>query len=124
MNPKNRTGLLGRIVLPLVVAAVFLLAWDLSVRASGSEIFPKPVEVLRGIGELFRKGVLLKCVVASLFRVTWGFTLAVVLGVPIGLLLGWYGWAFRALNPMIQMLRPISPIAWIPVAILWFGISD
>ena len=55
---------------------------------------------------------------------TWGFTLAVVLGVPLGLLLGWYGRAFQAFNPLIQMLRPISPIAWIPVAILWFGVSD
>jgi NitT/TauT family transport system permease protein len=56
--------------------------------------------------------------------VTWGFTLAVVVGVPFGLFLGWYGWAFQAFNPMIQMLRPISPIAWIPVAILWFKVTD
>jgi NitT/TauT family transport system permease protein len=68
--------------------------------------------------------LLVKYVVASLFRVTWGFTLAVALGVPFGLILGWYGRAFQAFNPMIQMFRPISPIAWIPIAILWFGVSD
>jgi NitT/TauT family transport system permease protein len=39
-------------------------------------------------------------------------------------LLGWFSRLFQAFNPMIQMLRPISPIAWIPVAILWFGITD
>jgi NitT/TauT family transport system permease protein len=47
-----------------------------------------------------------------------------VLGIPIGLLLGWFQKAFFAFNPMIQVLRPISPIAWIPVAILWFGVDD
>ncbi|HWF20329.1 MAG TPA: ABC transporter permease [Verrucomicrobiae bacterium] len=113
-----------RFVLPLGVAAVFLLVWDLAVRASGSDLFPKPIEVLRGILQLIERGLLLKYVVASLFRVTWGFTLAVVVGVPFGLFLGWYGWAFQAFNPMIQMLRPISPIAWIPVAILWFKVTD
>jgi len=48
----------------------------------------------------------------------------VLVGVPVGLFLGWYGLALRAFNPIIQMLRPISPIAWIPLAILWFGVSD
>jgi NitT/TauT family transport system permease protein len=74
--------------------------------------------------ELLRKGLLLKYIVASLFRVTWGFGLAVLVGVPFGLFLGWFRMAYLAFNPMIQVLRPISPIAWIPLAILWFGVSD
>jgi NitT/TauT family transport system permease protein len=45
-------------------------------------------------------------------------------GVPLGLFLGWFRPAFQAFNPLIQVLRPISPIAWIPLAILWFGVSD
>lgn len=109
---------------PLAVAGVFLLGWHLAVRASGSDLFPTPLEVARGIVELIQKGLLLKYVVASLFRVTWGFGLAVLVGVPAGLALGWYRKAFEAFNPMIQIYRPISPIAWIPVAILWFGVSD
>ncbi|MFC5458019.1 ABC transporter permease [Prosthecobacter fluviatilis] len=112
------------ILLPLVTAAVFLLGWHTLVRVSGSDLFPTPVDVLRGIHELFEKGLLLKYIVASLFRVSWGFGLAVVVGVPLGLVLGWFRPAFQALNPIIQILRPISPIAWIPVAILWFGIDD
>ncbi len=114
----------GQFVRPLIVGVLFLLVWDLSVRTSGSDLFPKPLEVLRGIVELIQKGLLLKYIAASLFRVTWGFTLAVLVGVPAGLMLGWYGKAFEAFNPMIQIFRPISPIAWIPVAILWFGVSD
>ena len=110
--------------MPAIVAALFLLVWDLSVRLTGSDLFPTPLQVLRGIVELAEKGLLLKYIVASLFRVMWGFTLAVLIGVPFGLVLGWYGRAFRAFNPMIQVFRPISPIAWIPLAILWFGVTD
>jgi NitT/TauT family transport system permease protein len=104
--------------------ALFFTIWGVAVRLSHSDLFPTPGNVLRGIIELAQKGLLVKYIVASLFRVTWGFTLAVLLGVPAGLLLGWYSRAFQAFNPIIQILRPISPIAWIPVAILWFGVSD
>ena len=112
------------IYLPLATAAIFLAIWHSLVRLSGSDLFPTPMEVVHGIRELIEKGLLLKYIVASLFRVSWGFMLAVLVGVPLGLVLGWFRAAFQALNPMIQILRPISPIAWIPVAILWFGIDD
>jgi len=114
----------NRIGLPLVVAVASLIAWHLSVRLSGSDLFPTPLDVFLGVVELIRKGLLLKYIVASLFRVTVGFGLAVLLGIPLGLLLGWFQKLFFAFNPMIQVLRPISPIAWIPVAILWFGVDD
>jgi len=113
-----------KIALPLAVVALFLFAWDTAVRISASEVFPRPLDVARGIRELMQKGLLARYIVASLFRVTWGFGLAVVVGVPFGLFLGWFGRAYQAFNPMIQIFRPISPIAWIPVAILWFGITD
>ena len=112
------------VALPLGVAVLLLAAWHGAVRWSGSDIFPTPLEVVRGLGELIRQGLLLKYIVASLFRVTWGFGLAVLVGVPLGLVLGWFRVAYSAFNPFIQILRPISPIAWIPVAILWFGVKD
>lgn len=111
-------------VLPLLVAALFVAGWHLAVRWSGSDIFPTPAQVVRGTVELARKGVLFKYVVASLFRVASGYLLAVFVGIPLGLMMGWFGRARMAFNPAIQVLRPISPIAWIPVAILWFGVSD
>jgi len=112
------------IVLPLLVAVVFVAGWHFAVKWSGSDIFPTPRQVVAGTVELARKGVLLNYVVASLFRVASGFLLAVLVGIPLGLLLGWFTPALRAFNPAIQVLRPISPIAWIPIAILWFGVSD
>jgi ABC-type phosphate/phosphonate transport system permease subunit len=112
------------IFLPLGVGLLLLAAWHCLVRLSGSDLFPTPFEVMDGIGELAREGVLFKYVVASLFRVTWGFLVAVAVGVPLGLWLGWHARAYRAINPIIQVFRPISPIAWIPIAILWFGVAD
>lgn len=113
-----------RFVLPLSVAGALLLAWHVAVTLSGSDLFPGPIAVVLGIVELAERGLLLKYVVASLFRVTMGFGLALVVGIPLGLLLGWFERAYLALNPLIQALRPISPIAWIPIAILWFGVTD
>ena len=114
----------AQFILPGVVAIIFLAGWHLAVKASGSDIFPTPFQVWNGLGELAGQGLLLRYIVASLFRVSWGFGLAVLVGVPLGLVLGWFKLAFTALNPFIQILRPISPIAWIPVAILWFGVKD
>ena len=113
-----------RVILPLMVGVLFLTIWHVMVKASTSDIFPTPWQVMLGLVELAQRGVLVKYIVASLFRVTWGFLLAIAIGVPSGLLLGWYQPAATAFNPMIQIFRPISPIAWIPVAILWFGITD
>jgi len=123
-SPRKGRSSAAQILLPGMVAVIFLSAWHFAVKASGSDIFPTPMQVLKGLSELASQGLLLKYIVASLFRVSWGFGLAVFVGVPLGLVLGWFKPAFTALNPFIQILRPISPIAWIPVAILWFGVKD
>lgn len=110
--------------LPVAFVASLIALWQLGVSREATHIIPGPWAVALGIVELGRKGLLLKYVVASLFRVTWGFLSAVVLAIPLGLFLGWHRRAGTALNPLIQVLRPISPLAWIPIAILWFGVGD
>jgi NitT/TauT family transport system permease protein len=112
------------ILLPLAVAAALLGAWQLAVSWSHSLMLPTPLEVVEGGVELATKGVLHKYVISSLFRVVWSFLLATAVGVPLGLVLGWSTRAAQAFNPIIQLLRPISPIAWIPLSILWFGLSE
>ena len=109
---------------PWLTALLFLGLWDVAVRWSGSVILPTPWQVVTGLGELARQGVLLKHIVASLFRVTYGYLLAVSLAIPVGALMGLFSSAHAFVNPLIQALRPISPIAWIPLAILWFGVDD
>ena len=103
---------------------VLLGLWHAGVVASGSLIFPTPWQVATGLVDLARAGLLIKHVVASLFRVTWGYLLAAAVAIPVGMMMGWFASARVLLNPLVQGLRPISPIAWIPLAILWFGVGD
>jgi NitT/TauT family transport system permease protein len=115
---------LQRFILSTAGIAVALLLWAFSTGPFGTKLLPGPLAVARALGELAIKGTLPKHLVASLFRVTWGFLLGAGLGTPLGLFLGSARRAELALNPFLQLLRPISPLAWIPIAILWFGVGD
>jgi NitT/TauT family transport system permease protein len=112
------------VVLPLLLAAVILAAWSGLVTWSGTKIFPPPFKVVQGIAELWRRGVFLSYLRDSLLRVGSGYCLAVLLGVPLGMWMGWSPTLATILNPVIQLLRPISPIAWIPLSIVFFGIGN
>jgi NitT/TauT family transport system permease protein len=104
--------------------AVVVAIWWAVVAQTESAIFPTPGQVVTGALELVEDGTLWEHIRASLFRVGTGFGLAVLVGIPLGLWMGWVAGAYRTFNPIFQMLRPISPIAWIPVAILWFGVGE
>ena len=108
----------------LALIALLLAAWWGLVAATRSVIFPTPWQVVRGTLELVEDGTLWRHIGASLFRVGAGFSLAVAFAVPLGLWMGRVRGAFQTLNPIFQILRPISPIAWIPIAILWFGVGN
>lgn len=108
----------------LIVIALLLAGWWIAVILTRSVIFPTPLQVVTGTLELIRDGTLLEHIGASLMRVTTGFLLAVAVAVPLGIWMGWVRGAFVTLNPIFQILRPISPIAWIPLAILWFGVGN
>ncbi len=126
-NPKIQNwGERYPLILTGFAFAMLLLIWDLLARFSGwsNQVFPGPIPVFISIGELIGNGMLLKHTIASLFRITIGFYLAVLLGLPLGILLGRNKICNAMFNPIIQFLKPISPIAWIPLAMLWFGIGD
>jgi NitT/TauT family transport system permease protein len=109
---------------PVIFVLILLGLWSIAARRQPEHVLPGPWEVALGIADLTRHGLLLKYVVASLFRVTWGFLFAAVLAIPLGLAIGWSRRAESAFYPLIQIFRPISPLAWIPIAILWFGVGD
>src|SRR5262245_27936115 len=115
---------LQKLLPALCSIGLLVLVWQVSVALSRDSLIPGPWPVVLGIVELAKKGLLLKYIVASLFRVTWGYLAGVLIGVPFGLALGWYHRGERALNPLLQILRPVSPLAWIPISILWFGAGD
>ena len=113
-------------ILPFVVVLVALLIWAALARFRlfPESVFPSPAAVARGFVEELRNGRLVDDVVASLFRVTTGFALAVFTGIPAGLWLGHHARARTAFLPVVNFFRSLSPLAWIPFAILWFGIGD
>ena len=113
-----------RYVAPMLLFALLSLLWYYLVWVTNTKVFPSPIDVGKGVFELGRRGLLLEYAGDSLRRVAAGFSAAAIMGVPLGLALGWYPAAGQVVNPLIQMLRPISPIAWIPISIVWFGIGD
>ena len=123
--PRKESGNLG-LLLAIVTPAALVLLWAgiASLGLFPSSLFPHPWEVARGIVLEFRSGRLINDSIASLFRVSAGFVLAVVLGVPAGLVLGHSARARDAFLPVVNFFRSLSPLAWIPFAILWLGIGD
>lgn len=113
-----------KVALPLLLAAAVIVAWHYAVRFTGTKIFPSPLAVVKGIAQLSSRNLLWSYIGDSLFRVACGYLAAVLLGIPTGLLLGSSRLLAAAANPLIQMLRPISPLAWMPLAVIWFGVSN
>jgi NitT/TauT family transport system permease protein len=124
MNSLAKPGRWEKFFWPLLAAVLLLALWHYSVLWTATKVFPSPLSVEKGLAQLIHKHVLWADIGDSLRRVALGFGMATVLGVPLGLTLGWYPALNQVVNPVIQILRPISPIAWIPVAIIFFGVGD
>jgi NitT/TauT family transport system permease protein len=114
------------ISLPLLVAAGFVALWTAvsSLHLFHESAFPDPMAVVRAFGVELKSGQLFNDLITSLFRVMCGFGLAVILGIPAGLLMGQHLKARVAFLPLVNFFRNLSPLAWIPFAILWFGVGD
>ena len=89
-----------------------------------SMVLPAPSTVLTTIVEMAASGQLFADAFQSLVRVLTGFGLAVILGTPLGLWIALNRKAAYFFEPLVHFLRPIPPIAWVPLAILWFGIGN
>ena len=115
-----------KFIYPVISFSVIVLIWEMVVLYSGwsLQVFPGPVTVFNSFIELVMNGSLIDHSVASLYRVTVGFYIGALLGIPLGIMLGRVAAIKFLVNPVIQFLRPISPLAWIPLSMLWFGIGD
>jgi NitT/TauT family transport system permease protein len=122
----RKPGSIQAIGLPLAVACILILLWTL-VAGSGmfhASAFPTPLAVIAAFGEELSNGRLATDLITSLFRVSIGFVLAVLTGIPLGLWMGQNVLVRTALLPQVNFFRNLSPLAWIPFAILWFGVGD
>ncbi|EPX75432.1 ABC transporter permease [Salipiger mucosus] len=89
-----------------------------------STILPSPVSVAGTFFEELFSGELIVNAAVSLTRVTSAWLISALIGIPLGVLIARSRAAERLIDPIIELFRPISPLAWIPLAILWFGIGE
>lgn len=105
--------------------ALFVALWSLaSTRLGNTVLLPSPLAVLASYRDLIADGSLAKDVWASLVRVFTGFFIASGIAVPLALILAYSRILRGLMMPLISLIRPIPPIAWIPLAILWMGLGD
>jgi NitT/TauT family transport system permease protein len=114
----------ARVALPALATLVALAVWQAAVMVTQTRVFPLPGEVAQGIAELARRGILVPYVADSLRRVLTGYLAAAAAGISLGLLLGRSRALEQIVDPLVQLLRPISPLAWMPLAVIWFGVSE
>ncbi len=108
---------------------IFICIWYAATKFTGfGNIMPDPITVFGGFFRSFVKPIGTKTmalhILISLSRVLVPYVIGGVLGVIVGVLMGWYKLADAILMPYIQMIRPIPPIAWIPLSIIWFGFDE
>jgi len=122
----NRSNTIKSVALQAGVVGALVGVWSM-VWVSGAfheSALPSPLAVLRAFGMELRNWRLANDLIVSLFRVSCGFSIAVALGIPTGLWLGHGLAARKALLPLVNFFRNLSPLAWMPFAILWFGVGD
>jgi NitT/TauT family transport system permease protein len=112
------------IVLPALALLAFLAVWQIAAGFWPPEQFPAPSDVAKALQELAEGGILWGHIAISLARFSTAYLAAVVIAVPLGLFLGRNPRCRQSIDPLVQVLRPISPIAWFPLAVLWFGIGN
>jgi taurine transport system permease protein len=121
----------SRLVVGASTFAVVVVLWYIATSVTHfipPVYFPTPVEVLQALRQIavqgYADGRLHQHFLHSSWLVLMGFAVAVSVGVPLGMLMGWSRRAEALINPVFLLLRPIPPLAWIPLAIVWLGLGD
>src|SRR5206468_740837 len=114
---------LSRHTLGLIGAIAILAAWEISARLFfDPQVLPAPTQAIAAAWNNLTAAELAQHVGWSLWRIVAGFALGAVSGIALGVASGWYAWLARIVRPVVELLRPIPPLAWIPIAIVWFGL--
>ena len=117
---------LGQGLLYVALPILIILIWEYICHYGNVKIYnmPAPEVILKDAWEKIQKGVLWKHISVSFIRVLEGFAIAAVAALVLGVLIGLNKYFERFTELVLQILKPIPPIAWIPLAILWFGIGE
>ncbi len=129
-NRGKRQGDLLYTLLPFITILIFLFIWELLVvnQILPNRVVASPTQTLRTFVDKLSStspdgATLLQNIAVSLQVSLLGLVIAIFIGVPLGLLMGWYPTLDRFVRPVFELIRPIPPIAWIPLTILWIGIG-
>ena len=114
---------------PLLVPLLFFLIWEYAARLVANDLILPPLGQVADLlahptENVISMGTLAGNIGISMVRVLCGYALAVAVGVPLGVAMGYYGGLFRLLNAFLGMFRPIPPLAWVPLVLAWFGVSS
>lgn len=122
----RRRYVIGFLTISVLAVFWYLATGPLALISSGR--FPSPSDVWVSLKQVstrgYANGLLYQHILHSLKLVAFGFVVAIGTGVPLGLLMGWSRRAEAIINPVFSIIRPIPPLAWIPLAILWLGLGD
>ncbi|MGE7090145.1 ABC transporter permease [Lysinibacillus sp. NPDC048646] len=120
MKKLNKIG-------PILLGFMLLVGvWQLATVIGGHDaaLFPPPLAVFTALLNTIKDGSIFEHIQISLLRFFSGYLLAVIVAVVLGLFLGRWTKVWAVLDPIVQVLRPVSPIAWSPFIVLWFGIGN
>jgi ABC-type nitrate/sulfonate/bicarbonate transport system permease component len=117
---------LARHSLGLVGAVLFLILWEIVARVvwHDPQVLPAPTQAIASAINHLTGFELAAHVGVSMARIVIGFAFAAAAGIALGVAAGWYTWIGRIVRPVVDLLRPIPPLAWIPIAIVWFGLGE
>jgi NitT/TauT family transport system permease protein len=120
-----RRTLVRSVLPPIVAVALVVLLWQVLWAAAiwPEYQLPEPAAVWREFSELVTDGRAVDVLWTSLHRAVIGFAIAVVVGVPLGMLIGTVHWVRAAIGPVVSGLMSLPSVAWVPAAILWFGLT-
>lgn len=126
---KKMIPILQTIISILVLLAIWEIASDtgifgrVSIKAS-KFLLPQPIKVFQSMYEMIMSGYLIDNILISMKRVIIGFVIAVIIGLPVGIGMGMSKTIKNYLNPILKLFSPIPGVAWVPLAILWFGLGS
>ena len=117
------------LLIPTIVPALLVVVWIYAAWQIGNQvILPQIDKVFALLADptenLISMGSLASNVVVSLVRVLMGYLMAATLGIPLGIVMGYYALAFRLMNTVLNVFRPIPPLAWVPLVMAWFGVAS
>ena len=130
-DPYDWRGLFGRLLPPIIGMVLLVAIWALLTMKGGA--FPTPAATFDAAVKLFANPFYQKGpndqgigwnILFSLERVALGFGLAAVVGIPLGFMIGRFGTLNRMLSPLISLLKPVSPLAWLPIGLLVFKAAN